>query len=40
MLKDDLRPIRKTLEAYMGDAPIEGIENDTANGLGYSKDSE
>ena len=40
MLKPELREIRKTLEAYMADAPIEGIENASACGVGMSKDSE
>lgn len=40
MLKPELREIRKTLEAYMADAPIENLENASACGVGMSKDSE
>lgn len=40
MLKPEIREIRKTLEAYMADAPIEGIENASACGIGQSKDSQ
>ena len=39
-LKSELREIRKTLEAYTQNTPIEGMENASACGLGYSKDSE
>lgn len=40
MLKPELREIRKTLEAYMANAPIEDAETATACGVGYSSDSE
>jgi hypothetical protein len=40
MLKSELREIRKTLEAYTANTPIEGSDNASACGLGYSKDSE
>ena len=40
MLKPELRPMRKTLEAYMADAPIDDVEDASASGLGFSKDSE
>lgn len=40
MLKPELREIRKTLEAYMAQAPIEGVDNASACGVGYSKDNE
>ncbi|TKH39066.1 hypothetical protein C1I59_07385 [Paenibacillus polymyxa] len=39
-LKPELREIRKTLEAYTANTPIEGIEAASASGVGYSKDSE
>ncbi|MCY9737523.1 hypothetical protein M5X17_27860 [Paenibacillus alvei] len=39
-LKPELREIRKTLEAYTAATPIEGVEQATACGVGYSKDSE
>lgn len=38
MLKPELRQIRKTLELFTSQTPIEGIENATACGIGYSKD--
>lgn len=38
MLKSDLKSIRKVLEAYTAQTPIEGIENASACGVGYSKD--
>ncbi|KOS60366.1 hypothetical protein FJQ98_11860 [Lysinibacillus agricola] len=37
-LKSELRQIRKTLEAYTASTPIEGANNATACGVGYSKD--
>lgn len=40
ILKSDLRPMRKTLELYTGSTPIEGVDEATACGVGYSKDSE
>ncbi|MEK8132980.1 hypothetical protein WMW72_34385 [Paenibacillus filicis] len=40
MLKSDLREIRKTLEAYTANAPIDEIESASACGVGYSKDSD
>ncbi|GED73033.1 hypothetical protein BRE01_67350 [Brevibacillus reuszeri] len=39
-LKSDLREIRKTLEAYTANTPIENVDQASACGLGYSKDSE
>ncbi|WCN36557.1 YfaP family protein [Aneurinibacillus uraniidurans] len=39
-LKSELHEIRKTLEAYTANTPIEEIENASACGVGYSKDSE
>ncbi|MEZ2656950.1 YfaP family protein [Aneurinibacillus aneurinilyticus] len=39
-LKSELREIRKTLEAYTANTPIEDAENASACGVGYSKDSE
>ena len=40
MLKGDLQEIRKTLEAYTAATPIEGEEEASACGVGYSKDKE
>lgn len=40
MLKSELRPIRKTLEAFTASAVISGSESATACGIGYSKDTE
>jgi hypothetical protein len=40
MLISELREIRKTLEAYTGSTPIQGIEEATASGLGFMKDGE
>ena len=40
MLKPELHEIRKTLEAYTKDTPIEDIDKASACGIGYSKDSE
>lgn len=40
MLKSDLQEIRKTLEAYTDSTPIEGEEEASACGVGYSKDKE
>lgn len=39
MLKADLRPIRRTLELYTANAPIENVEGATACGVGYSKEN-
>ncbi|TVX86025.1 YfaP family protein [Paenibacillus agilis] len=39
-LQPELREVRKTLEAYTANTPIEGAEDATACGVGYSKDSE
>lgn len=39
-LQPELREIRKTLEAYTANTPIEGAEDASACGVGYSKDSE
>jgi hypothetical protein len=38
MLKSDYREIRKTLEGYIANTPIEGVEEASAAGVGYSKD--
>ncbi|MFJ8247402.1 YfaP family protein [Peribacillus asahii] len=40
MLKPDLRQIRKTLELFTAQTPIEDADEATACGVGYSKDSE
>lgn len=40
MLKCDLQEIRKTLEAYTASTPIEGEDEASACGVGYSKDKE
>lgn len=40
MLKSDLQEIRKTLEAYTDSTSIEGEEEASACGVGYSKDKE
>lgn len=40
MLKPELRQIRKVLEAYTGNTPIEEADEATACGVGYSKDNE
>lgn len=40
MLKPELREIRKTLDAYMASSVIENIENASACGVGFNKDSE
>ncbi|MBB6714875.1 hypothetical protein [Clostridium gasigenes] len=40
MLKAELRQIRKTLESYTSESLIEGLDNGSDCGLGYSKDSE
>lgn len=40
MLKPELREIRKTLEAYTANTPIENVDSASACGLGYSADSE
>lgn len=39
-LKSELHEVRKTLEAYTANTPIEGVEEASACGVGYSKDSE
>lgn len=39
-LKSDLKPIRKTLEAYSAQAPILGTEEATACGLGFNGQSD
>ncbi|WP_102274815.1 hypothetical protein [Cytobacillus massiliigabonensis] len=39
-LKSELREIRRTLEAYTANTPIEEAEKATACGVGYSKDIE
>lgn len=38
-LKSEFREIRKTLELYTANTPIEGAEDASACGVGYSKDS-
>lgn len=40
ILKPELREIRKALEAYSGNTPIEGMEEADACGIGFFKDSE
>lgn len=40
MLKPDLRQIRKTLESFTANTPIEDVEEATACGVGYSKENE
>lgn len=40
MLKGDLQEIRKILEAYTASTPIEGEDEASACGVGYSKDKE
>jgi hypothetical protein len=40
MLKPELRQIRKTLELYTANTPIEDVDGATASGLGFSKDNE
>lgn len=39
-LKPELYEVRKTLEAYTANTPIEGVNEASACGVGYSKDSE
>lgn len=39
MLKSELHEIRKTLEAYTSNTPIEDADKATACGIGYSKDN-
>lgn len=39
-LKSELRPIRKTLQAFVGSTPIEDADEATACGVGYTKDKE
>lgn len=39
MLKQELRPIRRTLELFTAQTPIEDAEEATACGVGYSKDN-
>lgn len=40
ILKPELREIRKTLEAYTANTPIEDVENADACGVGYLNGSE
>lgn len=40
MLIPELREIRRTLEAFTASTPIEGVEQASACGLGFSKDGE
>lgn len=40
ILQPDLREIRKVLEAYTANTPIEGIENSDACGVGFSTEGE
>lgn len=40
MLQPELRQIRKTLEAYTASTPINGLDEATACGVGFSKDIE
>ena len=40
MLIPELRTIRKTLEAFIGMTPIEGLDEADACGLGYSNNGE
>ena len=40
MLKSELRPIRRTLDAFTNNAAIQGVEEATACGLGFSIDSD
>ena len=40
LISDDLQEIRKTLEAYTASTPIEGEDEASACGVGYSKDKE
>lgn len=40
MLKSELRPIRKVLNMFADQTPIEGYEEASACGVGYSKDGE
>jgi hypothetical protein len=39
-IKPELREVRKTLEAYLANTPIENADEATACGVGYSKDNE
>ncbi|MNP27357.1 hypothetical protein D3C76_1202590 [compost metagenome] len=39
-LKSELVQYRRVLEAYTAQTPIEGVEEASACGVGYSKDSE
>lgn len=39
-LRSELREIRRTLEAFAANAPIEGADEASACGLGFSKDAE
>ena len=39
-LKSDLKEVRKTLEAYTAQTPIQGSEDASACGLGFSKESD
>lgn len=40
MLNSEMRSIRRTLELYTANTPIEDVEEATACGVGYSKDSD
>lgn len=40
MLKPEFHEVRKTLEAYSANTPIEDVENASACGVGFAKDSE
>lgn len=40
MLRSDLYPARKTLEAFMKDLVIDGIDEASACGVGYSRDTD
>jgi|GEM_PF-1774561 len=40
MLKPELHEVRKTLEAYTANTPIEDVDNASACGIGFSKDNE
>lgn len=40
MLKSDLKPIRKVLEAYTAQTPIADVDTADAFGVGFSKDNE
>ncbi|MNV79883.1 hypothetical protein D3C71_1734530 [compost metagenome] len=40
MLKSEYHEVRKTLHEFAAITPIEGVEEASACGVGYSKDSE